>query len=57
MRTGKTIKNICDGKRENHMKNQYIGDVGDFGKYSLLRFDAKCPDEGRVCIHGEVIED
>ena len=19
-------------------------------------FDAKCPDEGRVCIHGEVID-
>ena len=40
------------------MKNQYIGDIGDYGKYSMLRFfsflDIKiginwylCPDDGR----------
>ena len=29
----------------------------DFGETRKKCFDAKCPDEGRVCIRGEVIED
>ena len=40
------------------MKNQYIGDVGDYGKYGMLRFLSDCgikiginwylcPDDGR----------
>jgi len=29
----------------------------DKGNVKAKEFDAKCPDEGRVCIHGEVIED
>lgn len=31
------------------------GDL-DHGDIRAKVFDAKCPDEGRVCIHGEVIE-
>ena len=27
----------------------------DYGESRSKAFDAKCPDEGRVCIHGEVI--
>ena len=27
----------------------------DCGPERALKFDAKCPDGGRVCIHGEVI--
>ncbi len=29
----------------------------DCGETKARMFDAKCPDEGRVCIHGEVLED
>lgn len=29
----------------------------DSGNLRVKSFDAKCPDESRVCIHGEVIED
>ena len=29
----------------------------DHGDCKAKMFDAKCRDEGRVCIHGEVIED
>ena len=29
----------------------------DYGQNRSKVFDAKCPDEGRVCIHGEVVED
>ena len=29
----------------------------DYGHEKSKMFDAKCPDEGRVCVHGEVIED
>lgn len=29
----------------------------DCGNERARRFAAKCPDEGRVCIHGEVIEE
>lgn len=28
----------------------------DHGDTRALQFDAKCPDGGRVCIHGEVID-
>ncbi len=28
----------------------------DYGDKKAKAFDAKCPDEGRVCIHGEIIE-
>ena len=28
----------------------------DYGQRREKMFDAKCPDEGRVCIHGEVTE-
>lgn len=28
----------------------------DCGEGRAKRFDAKCPDGGRVCIHGEVME-
>ena len=28
----------------------------DYGEERAKVFDAKCPDEGRVCIHGEVID-
>lgn len=28
----------------------------DYGSERAPQFDAKCPDGGRVCIHGEVIE-
>ena len=29
----------------------------DYGNVRAKMFDAKCPDECRVCIHGETIED
>ncbi len=29
----------------------------DYGPGRALEFDVKCPDGGRVCIHGEVIEE
>lgn len=29
----------------------------DYGPGKAKMFDAKCPDEGRVCVHGEVTED
>lgn len=29
----------------------------DCGDVRAKRFDAKCPDEGRVRIHGEILED
>ncbi|MBL4938559.1 TIGR04076 family protein [Clostridium sp. YIM B02515] len=28
----------------------------DYGNSRSKQFDAKCPDNGRVCIHGEYIE-
>lgn len=28
----------------------------DYGSVYAPQFDAKCPDGGRVCIHGEIIE-
>ncbi|MDD3113842.1 MAG: TIGR04076 family protein [Candidatus Izemoplasmatales bacterium] len=28
----------------------------DFGAGKATSFDAKCPDQNRVCVHGEVIE-
>ena len=28
----------------------------DYGNTRSRQFDAQCPDGGRVCIHGEVIE-
>ncbi|MBE5962081.1 MAG: TIGR04076 family protein [Lachnospiraceae bacterium] len=28
----------------------------DYGNKRSSQFDAKCPDGGRVCIHGEAIE-
>ena len=28
----------------------------DYGEGRAKVFDVKCPDEGRVCIHGEVID-
>lgn len=29
----------------------------DYGSTRAQCFDARCPDEGRVCIHGEIIND
>ncbi len=29
----------------------------DYGSSRSRQFDAKCPDGGRVCIHGEVTEE
>ena len=29
----------------------------DCGEARKKEFDAKCPDEGRVCIHGETVEE
>lgn len=29
----------------------------DYGNIRAKKFDAKCMDEGRVCVYGEVIED
>lgn len=29
----------------------------DYGKTREKCFDAKCPDGGRVCVHGEVLPD
>ncbi len=29
----------------------------DYGNVRAKMFDAKCPDEGRVSIHGEIVED
>ena len=28
----------------------------DYGCKKVFQFDAKCPDGGRVCIHGEVVK-
>lgn len=28
----------------------------DYGEIRAKAFDAKCPDGGRVCVHGEVVE-
>ena len=28
----------------------------DYGNKQAKCFDAKCPDEGRVCVHGEALE-
>ena len=33
------------------------GALLDYGQARAKMFDAKCPDEGRVCIHGEAMED
>lgn len=32
------------------------GAMLDYGNKRSKEFDAKCPDENRVCIHGEYIE-
>jgi uncharacterized repeat protein (TIGR04076 family) len=32
------------------------GALLDYGSKRAKMFDAKCPDEGRVIIHGEVVE-
>ncbi|MDE6260735.1 MAG: TIGR04076 family protein [Oscillospiraceae bacterium] len=32
------------------------GAVLDYGLEHAPQFDAKCPDGGRVCVHGEVID-
>ena len=29
----------------------------DHGNVRAKMFDARCPDGGRVCVHGEVVED
>ncbi len=29
----------------------------DYGDGRVKEFDAKCPDGGRVCIHGEVVDE
>lgn len=29
----------------------------DYGTVRAKMFDARCPDEGRVCVHGEVVEE
>ncbi len=29
----------------------------DYGELRDKKFDAKCPDEGRVCIHGELLDE
>ena len=29
----------------------------DYGDVRAKEFDARCPDGGRVCIHGEAVED
>ena len=31
------------------------GGTLDCGETRAKQFDAKCPDEGRVCVHGEVL--
>ncbi|WMC93143.1 TIGR04076 family protein [Kineothrix sp. MB12-C1] len=28
----------------------------DYGNIRSKQFDARCPDEGRVCIHGEILK-
>ncbi len=33
------------------------GGVLDYGAEKARMFDAKCPDGGRVCIHGEVLDE
>jgi uncharacterized repeat protein (TIGR04076 family) len=33
------------------------GGTLDYGDTRAKSFDAKCPDGGRVCIHGEVVSD
>lgn len=32
------------------------GGVLDYGDGRAQQFDARCPDGGRVCIHGEVLD-
>lgn len=32
------------------------GAVLDYGGGAARCFDAKCPDGGRVCVHGEIVE-
>ena len=29
----------------------------DYGEGKARMFDTRCPDGGRVCIHGEIVED
>ena len=29
----------------------------DYGNIKVKQFDAKCPDGGRVCVHGEIVEE
>lgn len=29
----------------------------DYGDIRAKKFDAKCPDGGRVCIHGEIVDE
>lgn len=33
------------------------GGALDYGNARVKSFDAKCPDAGRVCVHGEVTSD
>ena len=33
------------------------GEAHHYGQTRAKMFDAKCPDGGRVCIHGQVVED
>ena len=33
------------------------GALLDYGEQWATQFDAKCPDGGRVCIHGELMEE
>lgn len=33
------------------------GALLDYGESRAKAFDAKCPDGGRVCIHGEAVEE
>ena len=33
------------------------GALLDYGESRVKAFDAKCPDGGRVCIHGEAVEE
>lgn len=32
------------------------GGMLDYGSVRAGCFDARCPDEGRVCIHGEIVD-
>ena len=36
---------------------KYIRGELDSGNIRSKSFNARCPDEGRVCIHGEIVED